>query len=261
MTAWNVKLSFFSVSWHRHINSFQMPKINKSTSTRNSFRSNLLGGSPCEPKQTQPYSNRDIVRYYYFLTQSCGMEKTESYHKIVGDVKAVWRKINTELPVQKDLSIWNKVKRFCEAVCKVNSRKCKNSKLTQLIEVLDNLFDISACTCTLPIAPCSNKMVKCIVKGCKKDHIICECSPDKKVPLVDRAYLKELRDKGPSKCKFQMAGQEPTCSNRNIHIKSSDQHLKELITTSDNSVTCSTSDESSLEMVSNVSVKLPSAST
>ena len=48
-------------------------------------------------------------------------------------------------------------------------------------EKLDTLFDISSCSCNLPIVSCDNINVKCTKENCQTKHIICSCPLTQKV--------------------------------------------------------------------------------
>lgn len=77
----------------------------------------------------------------------------------------------------------------------INRKSLSAGQEQNLEEKLDRLFDISACTCKLPIHTCDDAAVKCSQENCQTRHIICTCPPTKKVPLEDREYLRDQREK------------------------------------------------------------------
>ena len=43
------------------------------------------------------------------------------------------------------------------------------------------------------VFPCSDRKVSCNKESCIEEHIVCLCSQSNKVPLEDRAYLRDQR--------------------------------------------------------------------
>lgn len=91
-----------------------------------------------------------------------------------------------------------------EKAKQINRRSLPASKVKNLTEKLDLLFDISSCCCELPVLPCEDYRVKCNKENCCSKHIICTCPFQKKVPVEDREYLKDQRCKIGPKGTFQL---------------------------------------------------------
>ena len=83
--------------------------------------------------------------------------------------------------IQKEISVVNKVKILCFQKAKQISRKHLPAAQTKFWkEKLDTFFDISSCSCNLPILSCENINVKCTKENCQTKHIICTCPLIKK---------------------------------------------------------------------------------
>ena len=54
------------------------------------------------------------------------------------------------------------------------------------------LFDISSCSCKLPIVPCNDKAVKCKSEDCNQNHILCLCKAEKKVIFKSNCFFKDI---------------------------------------------------------------------
>ena len=70
------------------------------------------------------------------------------------------------------------------------------------VNSLDKLFDISSCRC--PIVPCAE--TDCSDDCEKKVHIQCNCSIEKKIPVIDLEFIYDQRMKHGVHGKFQIAG-------------------------------------------------------
>ena len=77
----------------------------------------------------------------------------------------------------------------------INRKHGRASTKRNLDANLDKLFDISACSCSLDILPCSDRKVSCNKANYLEEHISCICSQNAKVPLNDRVYLRDQRQK------------------------------------------------------------------
>ena len=55
-------------------------------------------------------------------------------------------------------------------------------------EKLDTFFDISSCSCNLPILSCDNINVKCTKENCWTKHIVCTCPLTKKPTKSMKIY-------------------------------------------------------------------------
>jgi len=79
--------------------------------------------------------------------------------------------------------------------------------MDDLDAVAQKLFDISACTCELPAVDCRDPRVNCRKVKCRKNHIVCLCAKERRVPELERRYLRDQRLKvGTFGGCMQMAG-------------------------------------------------------
>ena len=93
----------------------------------------------------------------------------------------IWKAVNPRLPLLKEISVVNKVKILCFQKAKQISRKHLPAGQTKFWkEKLDTFFDISSCSCNLPIFSWDNINVKCTKENCQTKHIICTCPLTKK---------------------------------------------------------------------------------
>ena len=80
------------------------------------------------------------------------------------------------------------VKILCFQKAKQISRKHLPADQTKFWkEKLERFFDISSCSCNLPILSCDNINVKCTKENCQTKHIICTC------PLTKKANKKSMK--------------------------------------------------------------------
>lgn len=101
--------------------------------------------------------------------------------------------------------IGQKVNIFCYKRAKQIDRKSlAATKVKRMKEQLDKLFDISSCSCEVPVLRCDAFAVQCKTENCQTRHIVCTCPPNKKVPLEDREYLKDQREKTGPKGSYQL---------------------------------------------------------
>ena len=107
-----------------------------------------------------------------------------------------------------------------------NRNRLTKLKLFGLQSSVEKLFDISLCSCNLPIVPCSDKDVKCSVPDCQKSHIVCKCHAERKVPLEDRLYLRDQRLKTGPKGSFQLGPVDRYAAKKMKRIH--ERHIEEL---------------------------------
>lgn len=154
-------------------------------------KGNYGGNSKELPENCLP-NNGDIARYYYHLCRD-----TKDFNTLIvrikDKLKTIWNTCMPDLPLKSDLHIRVKVKRLLEKVRKYNQNKATLSSANNLLCIANNLFDIAACTCKLPVVSCADKNVKCVRVNCDKEHIICECSANCRVPKDVRSYLRSHR--------------------------------------------------------------------
>jgi len=168
--------------------------------------SKQFGGAACELDYTNPSTFRQVINYYHFLKKTA---PDSSLNKIVDTIfeklVCIWEKVNPSLPLMKPRNIKSKVKKTLMETDQASCKRLSTRSRLRLCSQLDTLFDISACQCNLPKLPCSDRNVKCSQSDCNVDHIGCLCPSDKKVPILDRLYLKDQRQKIGSKGKYQLS--------------------------------------------------------
>ena len=117
------------------------------------------------------------------------------------DVIDIWKAVNPRLPLLKEISVVNKVKILCFQKAKQISRKHLPAAQTKFWkEKLDTFFDISSCSCNLPILSCDNINVKCTKENCQTKHIICTC------PLTKKSQQKSMKISPPIASTFYVQG-------------------------------------------------------
>ena len=81
---------------------------------------------------------------------------------IAKDMIDIWKAVNPQLPLLKEIRVVNKVKILCFQKAKqINRKHLPAAQLKFWKEKLDTLLDISSCLCNLPILSCDNINVKC----------------------------------------------------------------------------------------------------
>jgi hypothetical protein len=166
----------------------------KHISTRRKTNEKYGGvGAELPTKALPTYS--DVARYFYRV-QSIEKDNSTQINLVTEKVEEVWQK-SPAIPLLCKRSLRRKVVRFLDKVKAFNFRNLKVEKKKELLFVKDKLFDISACTCQLPVLPCSSTFVNCNADEgkCVKKHIYCECAPGKRVPLQERDFLLDQRMK------------------------------------------------------------------
>ena len=115
------------------------------------------GGAPSELPTAHLPSNGEIASYFYLLSSRSA--KTDDIICIlVTDIQAKWANVNRDLPLKDDLKIRTKTRRLIENIKAYNSRKkMKKAQREDFESKKDLLFDIAACSCELPLLPCSSR--------------------------------------------------------------------------------------------------------
>jgi hypothetical protein len=166
----------------------------------------LYGGGPKELPESDLPTYRDVARYVYFVSAS-EFEVKRQLEIVAAKLVEIWQKCNPLLPLLKEFSIYVKLKRFVDQVKAVNRKQKRSKQALGFVESRkDHLFDISACSCKLPILPCDDRLVQCKAApgDCVTQHIVCECPQDRKVPAAEREYLRDQRSKIGTTSKFQI---------------------------------------------------------
>ena len=132
--------------------------------------------------KTEPRTCQQIIQYSYFLMNTYPHLSCSGISKLIAkDVIDIWKAVNPRLPLLKEISVVNKVKILCFQKAKQISKKHLPAAQTKFWkEKLDTFFDISSCSCNLPISSCDNINVKCTKENCQTKHIICTCPLTKK---------------------------------------------------------------------------------
>jgi hypothetical protein len=161
------------------------------------------GGSPCELPESDLPTFTDIARYFYFVSLSESDYNTQ-IHLVKWRLMEVWAKCNPRLPLLEKSVVFNRLKKFVDKVKSYNQKYMKPAPKKVFLAKKDKLFDISVCICTLPTVPCNSKYIRCDVVNCQTEHIACECSPELRVPVEEREYIRDQRSKIGTRGTFQL---------------------------------------------------------
>ena len=142
-----------------------------------------FSGLPSPFDKTEPPTLRQIIQNSYFLMNTYPHRSCFGISKLIAkEVIDIWKVVNPRLPLLKEISVVNKVKVLCFQKAKQINRKHLPAVQTKFWkEKLDTVFDISSCSCNLPIVSCDNINVKCTKENCQTKHIICSCTLTQKV--------------------------------------------------------------------------------
>jgi len=193
-----------------------MPKIKKRPLTRQKSDSQY-GGGPSELSNTEPSTYRQIIRYFYHLNNTDPQSSISQYCQMIRKaLMVIWQAVNPRLPLISKMSIEKKIRDILKLVKDINRKHNKASAKRNLDDKLDNLFDIAACSCSLVTLPCDDRRINCSIENCKQEHIYCSCPPNLKVPIEDRAYLRDQRLKTGPKGSYQMASIDRVAVKRDL---------------------------------------------
>ena len=200
-----------------------------------------FGGPPSLLNETEPPTFRQIIQYsYYIQNRDPNLKNADIIKMIVEKVIGIWQRVNLNLPLHENKYLIKLVDQICfKKAREINRKSLSKTQEKNLEEKLDKLFDISSCSCDLPVRPCSDNAVKCKVENCETQHIICECPSNKKVPLEDREYLKDQRAKCGTKGCFQLGSVDKAAVKRNLKLKT--RNIKKLQKKSESSLSLSQS--------------------
>ena len=170
-------------------------------------RAEKFGGAP----QNLPHSDlptySDVARCFW---KACETERTfkGQLRFVENELLQVWAKCSSVMPLINISSIRRKLDRFLINVRNTSyDKKCSPQLMDDLDAVAQKLFDISACTCELPAVDCRDPRVNCRKVKCRKNHIVCLCAKERRVPELERRYLRDQRLKvGTFGGCMQMAG-------------------------------------------------------
>lgn len=174
---------------------------------KKALRGEKFGGAPADLPTTDLPTNSDVARYFYLLSSQEKDYKTQ-IDLVRQKLNDVWSKCNTRLPVIEEKSLHTKIKRFLDKVKQLNAGKLIVSLALNVQKTKDKLFDIAACNCSLQTHPCDSKVVRCSIENCEKEHIICECPNDRRIPAEERSYMRDQRAKVGTRGAYQMGTKE-----------------------------------------------------
>jgi hypothetical protein len=139
--------------------------------TRGATSADTYGRSPSELPESDLPTDSDVARYYYHVCLSENDLATQ-LRLAMNRVVEVWENCNPVMPLKEKKNIYSKVKSFIDNVKAFNWKSIKSAQRKNLSEKKDKLFDIGACSCQLPIVPCSSASVKCTEANCEVQHIV-----------------------------------------------------------------------------------------
>src|SRR5215469_3289537 len=127
--------------------------------TRSNSEKNF-GGQPSALNETEPPTLRQVIQYSYFLRNTNPKLKDYDISKIIAkEVMKIWNSVNPRLPLHDEYYVIKIVDRMYFKKAKEINRKYLSAIQVQNMEEKLEIFDISACTCKLPIRPCDDRAV------------------------------------------------------------------------------------------------------
>ena len=145
-----------------------------------------FGGQPSPLNVTEPPTTRQIIQYGYFLQNSVpGMKDYDMAKRIASEVILIWKGVNPRLPLYSHYYVVKLVDKAFKQAKEINRKSLSAAKKHNLEAKVDKLFDISACTCKLPIRPCrpNDKVVACVKDKCSALHLVALAHRRKKFQL------------------------------------------------------------------------------
>ena len=151
------------------------------------------GGSPRELSGSDLPTYADVARYFYAVSEK--IKYFASQLRIVtARVVKVWKKCKPHLPRIQEGAVYMELKRFLLFVKNFNKKQANHYNFKRCKYKQEKLFDISACSCDLPVVTCDT--VYCAGVNCQEEHILCYCDDHSRVPEEERAYLRSQRARG-----------------------------------------------------------------
>ena len=195
-----------------------MPKAKKRRLTQQTSEE-TFGGGLCELQTTNSSTYRQLIQYcYYLIYTQRGADVMFYVNQTATELKSIWSSVNPRLPLISDKSINRKLKDLFCLVKDINRHHGKASQKRNLDANLDKLFDTSACCCSLGTVAYSDSRVECKKQNCCQEHILCTYPANAKVPIEDRAYLRDQRLKTGVQGTFQMSSVNPTAARRDAKL-------------------------------------------
>src|SRR5688572_16109171 len=141
----------------------------------------------------------DLIRYGLYLREMSDQDRRNySNDQLVTDlmtgILAQWCRANpkfTEPVINTHTRIKAKLKSMWEQGNKVSLGRANLEEKDRFMEKLDRLMDILTCKCDIK---------SCADAGCNSAcfsgvHISCDCSREKKIPVIELAFIKGQREK------------------------------------------------------------------
>ena len=151
------------------------------------------GGCPRELSDNDLPTYADVARCFYAVSEKVKFFNNQ-LNKVRERVVEAWKKCNPHLPCIQEGAVYMELKRFLLFVKNFNRKQAYHSENRLCKYKKEKLFDISACSCELPIVTCAS--VHCAGVNCKKEHILCYCEAEHRVPEEECAYLRSQRARG-----------------------------------------------------------------
>jgi len=168
-----------------------------------------------------------------------GTAKTEVHVKeivpeLVSLIEAQWQKANPKFcpPVTiKQDSIEKKLSKLWKRVNEVAQNRVKKAEKEKVLDLLDKLFDITVCHCTIKL--CGDPGSKCKdMKECKlaAHNPDCTCPRDCKVPAMELRWLAGQRAKRGEKSDMMMSSvdKKETAKQQKAAKRKADEHEAEI---------------------------------
>ena len=161
-------------------------------------RTKKFFGAPRHLSDSDLPTFSDIAGCYWKAseTETTFKRRMTCVHK---ELMKVWEKCCPVVPLISSRGLLCKLGRFLTKVKYTSlTKKCSKQLLDDLNTMSQKLFDISACSCELPTAACSDPRVNCTSVTCSTVHILCLCQVKKQVPPEERQYIRDQRSKSGS---------------------------------------------------------------
>lgn len=154
----------------------------------------IYGGTPRDLPTSDLPTYGDVARCFYKAFQS-ETKAVSQVNLVKGQLQNSWKSCCPEVPLLSQQTLQMKLLCFCEKVKKINRSKQSVKLVSSMEHLREKLFDISACSCALPKVACTHNRVHCKEPDCAEEHLLCDCPPDKQVPVAERPYLSDQRSK------------------------------------------------------------------
>ena len=166
---------------------------------------------------------RDVLAKMVFDRDKHKMESNKNVEvkvlaeSLIPEIKALYRKVNSNLVVNGDKTILKKLIHDYKLM-KDLERSGQSGKKRQDFEVkLGKLFDIVNCKCQILNCEEFPHCEGCMVRA----HSFCECDDDQKIPEVELIYVLDQRSRQDgSEGKYQMGGK----NNKDIENMIEEEH-------------------------------------